>query len=223
MFFKTKNNTFEEVNNFIISELEKKKFDSALATYHQLKQIYDSSKNQEKYTEEFNLTTRRLLLVAKIQELHELIHTKKIDEIWQDLSEIRINLKERENNLPNFYNYIDKQYERYLRVYLYKQKKEELKIQIDKIHKFMEEENYDFALMQFPETMRIYNEMCTYHRNEEIIKELEQLKSQIKMNIMKQRAYSEPAEINMRRLKALIEKEDIGSSKEKFKDIFERI
>ncbi|MBS3172374.1 hypothetical protein J4438_02230 [Candidatus Woesearchaeota archaeon] len=221
MFFKTKKTTFKEINDFINSELERKKFTSALAAYHQLREVYNSSNEQEKYYNELNEITRKLIILTKVQELHNLIHTNDLESIGRILSEIREWLKE--NNGRNFYSYIDHHHDRCLKIYLYKQKKEELKFQIDNIHKLMEEENYDIALMQFPELMRVYNEMSTYHRNEEIIKELEQLKSQIKMSLLKQRAYGEVAELNIKRVRKLLEDEDIDSSRKRFSDIFERI
>lgn len=71
--------------------------------------------------------------------------------------------------------------------------------------------------------MRIYNEMSVFHRNEEIIKELEQLKSQIKMNLLKQRAYGQPAETNIRKIRHLLDKDDIDSSRKKFSEVLDRI
>nr|MBA4404671.1 hypothetical protein [Nanoarchaeum sp.] len=221
MLFKKKEDNFDEINYQINSYLEKKKFSSAISLYHKLKNIYDNS--DKKDYELFDLTTNKLILLMKIDELHDLIKTKDLEKIKEILDYLKDKLKERENNFPNFYSYVEHHYERYQTIYYYKQTKLELHVQIVKIHKLMEEENYDLALLEFPETMRIYNEMSIYHRNEEIIKELEQLKSQIKMNLLKQRAYGQPAELNIRRIRHLLDKEDIDLSKNKFSDLLERI
>lgn len=220
MLFKKNQDDFNRINSHINSYLEKKKFSYAIALYHKLKNIYDHSDKQN--YELFDSTTKKLILLVKTQELHELIKTKDLEKIKGILDHLRDELKEKENNFPNFYSYIEHHYERYQRIYYYKQTKLELHAQIIKIHKLMEEENYDLALLEFPETMRIYNEMSSLHRNEEIIKELEQIKSQIKMNLLKQRAYGQPAELNIRRIRHLLDQESIDSSKNKFSNLLER-
>lgn len=212
MLFQKQKDNFTKVKEQIEKYLKIRELDSAVALYNQLEEEYkilDPEKKIE-YESQFIHTKDKLMMYMKIEELQQLIKTNNLEEIKARLIEVEMYLKYYQNLPKRFENYIVHNYKHCLKIYQYKIYKVQLDKVIQEVYNLLTERNYEQALYLFPEIMHLYNEMSRYHRNELLLKRLEGLKSHTKMNLLKERARAEPAEI--KRIEEMVKEGKIGKS-----------
>ena len=212
MLFQKQKDNFTKVKEQIEKYLKIRELDSAVALYNQLEAQYkllDPEKKIE-YEGQFIHTKDKLMMYMKIEELQQLARTDNLEEIRDRLIEVEMYLKYYQNLPKRFQTYIVQNYKHCLRIYQYKLYKVQLDEVVQEVYNLLTERNYEQALYLFPEIMHLYNEMSKYNRNELLLKKLEELKSHTKMNLLKERARAEPAEI--KKIEELVKKGRIGKS-----------
>ena len=212
MLFQKHKDNFTKVKEQIDKYLKVRELDSAVALYNQLEKEYkilDPEKKVE-YEAQFIHTKDKLMMYMKIEELQQLTRTNNLEVIRARLIEVEMYLKYYQNLPKRFQIYITNNYKHCLKIYQYKIYKVQLDGVVQEVYNLLTERNYEQALYLFPEIMHLYNEMSRYNRNDSLLKKLEALKSHTKMNLLKERAIAEPAEI--KNIEESIKKGKIGKS-----------
>ncbi len=219
MFFKKKKKSrFTIIKEAIDNNLEQRKFSMALALYSKLQEQYANFtiKAKEDYKKDFETTQNKLILLLKIQELINVSKTDNLEAISERLIDINDYLFHKVDEIPKrFYTYLQHHYSQAYKSYEHKIHKKELEIILEKIKKLVSEQNYDAALTIFPSLMKKFNKTISFKRNDTLAKELTQLKSHIKMSLMKQHAYSEIAKTDNKQIKKDLRKKIKKATKKK--------
>jgi hypothetical protein len=220
MFFKKKNKLkFTIIKESIDKNLKQRNFSMALALYSKLQEEYFNLENELKqvHYEDYQITQNKLILLMKIQELIKITKTDDIEAINKQLIDVNDYLFHKVGEIPKrFYSYLQHNYSQAYKAYEHKIHKEELNLLLETIKTLIREQNYDRALSIFPAIMKIFNKTISFKRNDELAKELIDLKSHIKMSLIKQHAYSEVAKVNekeirkklRRKIKKVIDKKE---------------
>ncbi|MBT3465115.1 hypothetical protein HN451_09050 [archaeon] len=210
MFFKKKNKSkFTIIKEAIDKDLEQRKFSMALALYSKLQEQYANftEKAKQDYYEDFKTTQNKLILLLKIQELISVSKTNNLVAINERLVDVNDYLFHKVGEIPErFYTYLQHHYSQAYKTYEHKIHKKELNSLLEQVKTLVREQNYDQALYIFPRLMKKFNKTISFKRNDILAKELIQLKSHIKMSLMKQHAYSEIAKTDEKQIKKQLRK-----------------
>jgi hypothetical protein len=210
MFFKKKNKSkFTILKEAIDKNLEQRKFSMALALYSKLEEQYSNytEKAKQAYYEDYKVTQNKLILLLKIQELIKVSRTNNLEAISTKLTDVNDYLFHKVGEIPKrFYTYLQHNYAQAYRSYEHKIHQQELEILLEIVKNLVKEQNYDRALSIFPELMKIFNKTISFKRNDKLSKELIQLKSHIKMSLIKQHAYSEVSKVDEKLIKKQLRK-----------------
>ncbi len=208
MLFKKKKSRITRIIEEIEKKLSERKFSEAMSKYLDLENEYSRlyKEAKEHYKEPYKKTKNKLLILMKIREILALVKTDNLELLKEKLTDLS-DLVNSQPDLPErFLTYIQHHYDQSLKAYYYKLHNHQLDLILEEIYAKLAEENYEEALSLFPELMHQFNEMSKYHRNEKLLAELEELKSHIKVSLLKKHAFSEPAKINTRKIKQQLKK-----------------
>ncbi|MBT3417000.1 hypothetical protein HN706_00730 [Candidatus Woesearchaeota archaeon] len=210
MFFKKKNKLkFTLIKEAIDENLKNRKFTMALALYSKLQEEYLNLGNELRHIhyEDYQITQNKLILLMKVQELIRVTKTDDIEAINKKLTDVNDYLFHKIGEIPErFYSYLQHNYSQAYKVYEHKIHKAELSLLLETIKTMIREQNYDRALSIFPEVMKIFNKTIAFKRNDELAKELSDLKAHLKMSLLKQHAYSEVSKVDEKTIKKLLRK-----------------
>jgi hypothetical protein len=224
MFWKKKpKSKFIKIKEEIDSHLLERRLSAAMALFNDLYTIYGGydEKDKDLYRHEYFQTKTKLTLLMKIEELLQIVKTDDLKKLKERLNEVEVMTNEEVEEIPQrLYNYINHHYNQSKKVYLYKLKKQELDKIIKKVHDLLTEQNYDIALKLFPDIMKSYNEVASITPNDELFEEIQELKAHIKMSLMKQHAYTDEAETDIKNLRIFLDKKE--KAKEKVIEVIEK-
>lgn len=210
MFFKKKNKLkFTIIKESIDKNLKQRNFTMALALYSKLQEEYLNLENELKqiHYEDYQITQNKLILLMKLQELINVTKTDDIEAINARLIDVNDYLFHKVGEIPErFYSYLQHNYSQAYKAYEHKIHKKELDLLLETIKTLLREQNYDRALSIFPEIMKTFNKTISFKRNDELAKELMDLKSHIKMSLLKQHAYSEVSKVDEKELRKKLRK-----------------
>ncbi len=210
-----KKNQFLEVQKAIEESLKNRRLDYAIALYNKLKEEYDKLDENKKveYQQKFIAARDKLLIILKVEEMQEIARTDDIELLKEKLKEIEMYTNIYQSTLPErFLSYIKHNYSYAYKIYYYKLHKLDLNTKIADIYKLVNEEHYDKALKQFPSVMEIFNQMSRYYRNEKLLFDIIELKKHIKLSLIKQKAFSEHAEVNEKTIRKLLKQGKLWES-----------
>ena len=224
MFFKKKkDNEFLDYCNKIKSFFEKGNYDSALARYTKYNYLYGRlprGKKQE-YEIEFKNILNQLLMYVKIEELNVLIKGDDIDLIRESLTYLDFLRNTTFEIDSKYFGFVNNKYDEYLRLFNLKLSSIELDKNLEQIYKLKDEQNFEAALNLFPRLMKKYKELESYSGDStEIYEKLINLREELKMNLLRSRAYGEVAKVDLRYLKRAVRKKDIESAKKLHEKVF---
>ncbi len=209
----------EEIDRF----LEERRLSAALALFNDFYNTYQGYDEEHKnnHRHDFFQTKDKLTLLMKIDELLQVIKTNDLEEIKERLNEIEELTNQEIEYLPKrMIKYVQHHYEHSKKIYNYRIKKQELDASIKKVRDLLTEQHYDIALKFFPEIMQKYNEVASIRANDELLGEIQELKAHIKMSLLKQGAYSEEAETDIKKLKIFLDKKE--EEEEKVIEVIEK-
>jgi len=210
MFFKKKNKLkFTIIKEAIDKNLKNRKFTMALALYSKLQEEYLNLEVEQKdiYYEDYQVTQNKLILLMKVQELISVTKTDDIEAINKRLMDVNDYLFHKIGEIPErFYTYLQHNYSQAYKSYEHKIHKEELSLLLETVKTMIREQNYDRALSIFPDVMKTFNKTISFRRNDELAKELSDLKSHLKMSLLKQHAYSEVSKVDEKTIKKSLRK-----------------
>jgi len=223
MFWKKPKSRFIQLKEEIDFALSERRLSAAIALFNDFDNTYAGYNEtyKEQYRHIYFQTKNKLILLMKVEELLQIIKTDNLEEIKFRLNEIEQLTNENIQELPQrTYNYVSHHFNQSKKVYLYKLREKELDVLIKRVHDLLTEQNYDFALRLFPDIMKAYNNIASIKPNDELFEEIQELKTHIKMSLMKQRAYTDEAETDIKKLKIFLDKKE--EEEEKIIEVIEK-
>jgi len=214
--------TFVGYSNKIRGLLEKGDYDSALARYNRLKDFYDLLSDEEKikFESEFNSLVKQLMIYLKIDELKVVIKGDSLGLMKDYLEEIDYLNNTTFTMSSRYREFVNREYSKYLNEFNYRVVLEELNEWLEAVYKLRDEGNFDIALNMFPRVMNKFNELSSYGiETSEIYPQLIGLREELKVKLLKMRAYSDYAKTNIKTLKKALRGKDF----EKARILHERV
>jgi len=203
--FKRKENNFEKVKNDINILIDKGKYDSAISKFSDLSNFYNKLVLTKKieHKEGYDLIRDQLILYMKVLEIDFLISNNETEKIKETLIFIENNLVRLKMANPLLLNYIKGRYEHYLRVYYVMKHKEEFDDNLNNLYRLVELKEYSKALELFPSILKSFDDIgYNMSLDPSLYSKLVSLKEEIEMKALKNRAYSKPAKVDTKLLKA---------------------
>lgn len=196
--------------------LDKGNYDSALARYNRLKKYYDllEEESKLKFSYEFESITKQIMLCMKFEELEVVMGGDDLGLMSDYLEEVDY-LNNTTFDMPaNFRNFVNNTYEKYMNEFGYKVTLNELNELLDEVYKLRDEQNFDFALNMFPKVMSKFKELKSYDVDvDEVHSRLIGLRENLKVGLLKMKAYSDEATVNIKTLKKALKKKDTGHAR----------
>ncbi|MBT3395376.1 hypothetical protein HOA59_03505 [archaeon] len=196
LFKRREKDEFELLIDKFNSNLNKGKFDSALAGYSDFSSAYDKLefKDKEKYDIQFSLIKEQMIVYMKLEEL--LISIKSddmklmrasLDFIFESMAKLKGNSR--------LMSFIDSKYSSCSRIYNYKLSKTQFNDKLSELYHLMDEGAYDFALKEFDHLLHYFKKMESYSGkyDSDLYGKLMDMKEDIKLKMLKDQAYSEEA------------------------------
>ena len=221
--FKRDEDTFVKYAKRLRKLLNKGNYDSALAKYNRLKAYYDilddSDKDMHEY--EFNSMVKQIMLYLKIDELRVVIKGDDLDLMRDYLNEMDY-LNNTTFDMPgNYRKFVMSSYEKYLNEFNYRIVLSEMNELLELVYKLRGEENYDQALHLFPKIMLKFREMSGHGIDtKETYRQLINLREELKLKLLKMRAYSEEAKTDIKVMKKALRKRDSDSARKLHERVF---
>jgi len=220
MFWKKKKpkNKFTQLKEEIEMDLERRRLASAMAMYNDFLNTYEKFNDQAKefYRGDFFQTQNKLMLLLKVDELLQMIKTNELEEIKERLNEIENLTQNQIETIPErLFNHVKHHYNQAYKIYQYRIIKAELDKKLKKVHDLLTEQNYDIALKFFPEIRRLYNQSAFFHPDDNLLRNIEELKAHIKMSLLKQGAYTDEAQTDLKKLRIFLDKKEEKAEEKK--------
>jgi hypothetical protein len=221
--FKRDENSFVWYAKKLRKLLNKGNHDSALARYNRLKAYYDMLDDDKKliHEYEFNSMVKQIMLYLKIDELRVVIKGDDLDLMRDYLNEMDY-LNNTTFDMPaNYRKFVMSSYEKYLNEFNYRIVLSELNELLELVYKLKSEENFDQALHLFPKIMFKFREMSGHGVDtKETYRELINLREELKVELLKLRAYSSEAKTDIRVMKKALRKRDLESARKLHERVF---
>ncbi len=193
------NHKFLKIANKINKKISLGKFNSSIKDYDELKKHYTQLKTKDVENKVlFENIRDQLLIYLKIKETENFLEKNE----YPNLEIIKENINQLKS-LSSVYSinkklliYSKNKLKYFVRIYEYTIYKTSLKEDLDKTYKSIWEEDYETALLNFPDIMSKFTQMEAYYKNDELYSSLMKLKSHIKTSLLANQAYSKIAKNN---------------------------
>jgi len=223
MFF-WKKEKFVKYAERIRKFLDKGDYDSAIARYNKLEGFYNllDGEKKLKYREEYESLLNQLLIYMKIQKLDVVIEGDNLDLIKDNLNYLEDMSKSVGKISVNYEKFVQMKYKKFYNEYGHKLVLVELNEILEKIYKLRDEQNYDLALVLFPDLMKKYKELKEYvpEKSRKLLEGIHLLREDLKERLLEFRAYADVAETNVKTLKRSLRKRKVEEAKELHKKVF---
>jgi hypothetical protein len=223
MFF-WKKGKFVRYSKRVRQLLDKGNYDGAIARYNKFDGYYKLLSEEKKleYKKEYESLLNQLLIYMKIRDLNVIIKGDDVHLIEDSLKYIEY-LSGRVGKVSeNYKKFVKAKYHGFHKEHDYKLALKDLNEVLEKVYKLRDEQNYDGALLLFPELMKKYRELEVYlpEKAKELLKELIDLREELKFELLEFRAYSNVAETNVKTLRKALKKKRVEEAKELHGKVF---